>query len=56
MPEGICNSVATKYQVLSRPIRQTKGVWGLPSGFSVHFWASKSGPVGDKTAPGAAAP
>lgn len=31
------------------------GVWGLPIGFSAHFWAAKSGPAGGKTALRAAA-
>ena len=36
MPEGICNSVATKYQVLSRPIRQKRGP-GSPRRFFGDF-------------------
>ena len=52
---GTGGSVAAQRQISSRPIGQNMGVWGFPSGFSAHFWASKSGPVGDKTAPRATA-
>ena len=55
IPGGTGGSVAVQRQISSRPIGQNMEVWGFPSGFSAHFWAAKSGPVGDKTAPRATA-
>ena len=45
-------SVATGYLLCYRPIRQKEGGRGLPSGFSAHFWAAKSGPAGGKQTEG----
>ena len=55
MPKNAA-SVAAQHQVRERPIGQQRGSSPKGAGaFSVHFWASKSEPVGDKTAPRAPA-